>query len=63
MNDWVPKVGDMVIVDLRGVPSVGIILEAADEHVLVVGGRWRERFHIDSVKHLAESAYRRDHGC
>jgi ferredoxin-fold anticodon binding domain-containing protein len=53
----------MVQVDMRETPSVGIIIEVGDEYVLVAGARWKEKFHIDSVKHLAESEYRRDHGC
>jgi len=63
MSKWSPQVGDMVQVDMRETPSVGIIIEVGDEYVLVAGARWKEKFHIDSVKHLAESEYRRDHGC
>ena len=52
MNNWVPQVGDMVQVDIRGVPGVGIIVEVKDEYILVDGARWREKFHPESVKYL-----------
>ena len=52
MSKWIPQVGDMVQVDMREVPSVGIIIEVGDEYVLVAGARWKEKFHPDNVKHL-----------
>lgn len=52
MNKWTPQVGDMVRVDMRDIPSVGIIIEVGDEYVLVAGARWKEKFHPNNVKHL-----------
>ena len=63
MSEWSPRVGDMVLVDVRGVPSVGMVIEIVGDHILVAGGRWKEKFHIDSVKHLAESELRNDYRC
>jgi len=55
---YLPKVGDIVKVDVEGSPGVGMVLEAHKTYVLVDGVYWRERFDIDGVKYIEETEER-----